>query len=281
MSARGSAVRQWVVDAFADRPFEGNPAAVTLLERFAPDHLLQKIAAENNLSETAFLAPSQMAAQRFHLRWFTPLTEVRLCGHATLAAAHVLLRIVRPELGLVVFDTLSGTLIAGLLPDDMIAIELPARPREPWANVPRRLVDSLGQPEITDAFLAGYANLVLADEAAVRALAPDPAIIAELSPILGCLAVSAPAGEALRARGIDFVNRFFAPGVGVVEDPLTGSSYCDLAPYWGQRLGRREVTGYQASSRGGRVACHDLGRTVRLSGRCQVFSAGELYVSGL
>lgn len=280
MDERGWVLRQWVVDAFADRAFEGNPAAVVILDRFPSDELMQKIAAENNLSETAFLTPSGMAPQRYHLRWFTPTTEVSLCGHATLAAAHVLLRVTRPELGLVVFDTLSGSIVAGLLPQDMIAIEMPARAAGAWSNIPRKLIDSLGQPEIVDAFIGGYPNLVLSDEAAVRALAPDMAILAALSPVQGCLAVTAPAGEGLRARGVDFVNRFFAPGVGIAEDPVTGSSFCDLAPYWAKRLGRSNVTGYQASPRGGRVVCADLGRNVRLSGRCQIFSAGEIYPAG-
>src|SRR5215813_4250056 len=223
----------WLVDAFTDRVFTGNPAAVVPLERWLPDATLQAIATENKLSETAFVAPTGLKGN-YQLRWFTPTTEVPICGHATLAAGAVLLSEIEPGLEVVVFDTQAGALIVRHTPEGY-TLDLPRRPRAPWtvsADLSAALAtgDSKGA-RIVDAFTAEYACVVLESEQAVRDLKPDLPAINRLvrGPRQGCLVVTAHADE---DKPYDFVCRFFAPGVGVPEDPVTGSAFADLAPYW-------------------------------------------------
>lgn len=255
---------QYQVDAFADRLFSGNPAAVVPLDDWLPDGLMQAIAAENNLSETAFLVPE---GGGWGLRWFTPLAEVDLCGHATLASAHVLYRhhgVDAPELA---FATRSGTLRVRR-DGDGYAMDFPARTPQAIA-APEGLAAALGATP-REVLLGGDLLAVFDDEAAVRALAPDMAALLAL-PGRGLVA-TAP------GQRHDFVSRFFVPRVGVPEDPVTGSAHCLLAPYWAARLGRNELRAYQCSRRGGEVACTVAGDRVLLSGQARTFMTATLHL---
>ena len=260
-------IRLFQVDAFARRQFEGNPAAVCPLGAWLEDDILQAIAEENNLSETAFFVP---AGTGFELRWFTPLAEVDLCGHATLASAHVLFgELAHPE-PVIRFATRSGELTVERR-GDLLAMDFPARPPRPCA-APVALIEGLGaQP--AEVLAADDYVAVFDGEAAVRALNPDMALLRELD--LRGVCVTAPAsGE------IDFVSRFFAPGVGVPEDPVTGSSHCELAPYWAARLGRNHLRARQVSGRGGDVACELQGDRVILAGAAVTFMKAEIDLAG-
>ena len=255
------------VDAFTERPFAGNPAAVVLLGAAAAAEWMQAVAAEMNLSETAFLWPE---GEAWRLRWFTPAAEVDLCGHATLASAHVLwesgrLAPVEPAR----FETRSGRLVARRAGDG-IELDFPARPARPLPPVPG-LAAALGAEPVEVAASVDDYLVVLADADAVRALAPDLAALARL-PARGVI-VTAPA-EA--GRPCDFVSRFFAPAVGVPEDPVTGSAHCTLAVYWAERLGRSALTGWQLSRRGGRVDVRLAGDRVVIGGRAVTILVGEL-----
>lgn len=260
--------RIYFVDAFSDRPFAGNPAAVCLLEHPADTAWMQHVAAEMNLSETAFLVPTGEA--EWGLRWFTPKAEVDLCGHATLASAHVLwdeTGCTQEELG---FDTRSGRLSASRQ-DAWICLDFPARPPVPDA-LPDGLVEAL-EAEPESVWRANEDLLLVMSHAdAVRGLAPD---------MQGLLEVDAR-GVIVSAAGdspeFDFVSRFFAPRVGVAEDPVTGAAHCVLAPYWGGRLGKTDMRGYQASPRGGVVGVSLAGDRVTLRGKAVTKLRGDLYV---
>lgn len=262
----------WVVDAFTDRVFSGNPAAVVPLYRWLPDETLQAIAAENKLSETAFVVPTGLKGN-YQLRWFTPATEVPLCGHATLAAGAMMLSEGEGNLEVVVFDTQAGALIVRSTPEGY-TLDLPRRTRSPW-TVSADLSVALGGAKIVDAFTAEYACVVLESEDAVRNLKPDFAAINRLvrGPRQGCLVVTAPADE---GKQYDFVSRFFGPGVGINEDPVTGSAFADLAPYWCDRFDLESVVGYQASKRGGFTRAIQTLSSVRLLGQVAVYLRGEL-----
>ncbi|MGE0741306.1 MAG: PhzF family phenazine biosynthesis protein [Hyphomonadaceae bacterium] len=262
----------WIVHAFTDRLFTGNPAAVAPLERWLPDATLQAIATENKLSETAFIVPTGLRGN-YQLRWFTPATEVPLCGHATLAAGAVLLSEIDPTLEVVVFDTHAGALIVRNTPEGY-TLDLPRKQRTPWA--PDESVSAaLGGAEIVDAFIGEYANVVVENEAALSALKPDFAAlnVAIRGPRQGNVVVTAPADE---GKPYDFVQRFFAPGVGIDEDPVTGSAFADAAPYWCDRFDLESVVGYQASRRGGYVRAIQTLSSVRLLGQVSVYLRGEL-----
>lgn len=257
-----------VVDAFTAEPFAGNPAAVCLLPEPASEGWMRDVAREMNLSETAFLLPEGDA---FLLRWFTPVREVDLCGHATLASAHFLwLDGHLPDDAEARFDTLSGRLTCRRGGDGWIAMDFPA---EPPAEIepPAGLLDALG---LHGARWVGKNRLdylvELGGEEAVLALAPDFRALARLD-ARGAI-VTAPADDA----DADFVSRYFAPAFGVDEDPVTGSAHCALGPHWGARLGQDELTGHQVSARGGevRVALH--GDRVTLSGQAVRVLKGEL-----
>ena len=262
----------WLVHAFTDRVFTGNPAGVVPLERWLPDATLQAIATENNLSETAFFVPTGLKGN-YQLRWFTPETEVPLCGHATLAAGAILLSEIEPSLEVAVFDSHAGALVVRATPEGY-TLDLPRVQRQMWTPQPE-LVAALGNPTVVDAFVAGYANIVLESEEAVRKLKPDFAAINRLvrGPRQGNLTVTAPAGE---GKPYDFVSRFFAPGVGINEDPVTGSAFADLAPYWCDRFDMESVVGYQASKRGGYMRAVQTLSSVRLLGQVAVYLRGEL-----
>jgi predicted PhzF superfamily epimerase YddE/YHI9 len=256
------------VDAFAEEPFSGNPAGVCLLESAPPEDWMQKVAAEMNVAETAFLVPRD---DGFDLRWFTPTVEVDLCGHATLASAHVLWETERLTSSAVArFWTKSGELTcrkeaAGIVMDFPAEVVSAAPP-------PPGLEAGLGAPFSFCGRNRMDYLVEVADEATVRRVEPDLRALMKY-PVRGVI-VTARASSS----GLDFVSRFFAPAAGVDEDPVTGSAHCALAPYWGAKLGKTEMLGYQASKRGGRVGVRLAGGRVQLIGRAVTILRGELAV---
>jgi PhzF family phenazine biosynthesis protein len=267
-----------VVDAFTDQPFAGNPAGVLVLDRAAfPDEgWMQRVAAEVNHSETAFLHPLPSGGEAdYALRWFTPAVEVALCGHATLASAHVLHRSGATK-GTVRFATRSGVLAARAGDDGWYTLDFPTAPLTP-IETPAGLADLLGA-EIRSVHHTGpYTDdllVELADEDTVRGLRPDLAALArrEQRGVVVTAAASGPGG------GYDFVSRFFGVAAGVAEDPVTGSAHTALAPFWSARLGgRTELTGYQASARGGSVRVTLAGARTLLTGKAVTVIDGELH----
>jgi PhzF family phenazine biosynthesis protein len=255
------------VDAFTNRPFAGNPAAVCVLEKAADPSWMQDVAREMNLAETAFLV---RRPDGYDLRWFTPAVEVDLCGHATLASAHVLWEDGHlPPRAQARFYTKSGLLTADRK-DDWIELDFPATPADA-APAPAGLVAALGsEPRFVGRSRFDYL-VELDSEATVRELDPDLGALNRVA-ARGVIVTSRAAG----ARGYDFVSRFFAPQSGVPEDPVTGSAHCALAPYWCEKLGRNSLTAYQASSRGGTVRVRLEGQRVRLGGQAVTVLRGEL-----
>ncbi|MEU5644572.1 PhzF family phenazine biosynthesis protein [Streptomyces milbemycinicus] len=268
-----------IVDAFTDRPFAGNPAGVLLLDTdtFPDDDRLQRIAAEVNLSETAFAHPLPEGAEAdWALRWFTPTTEVKMCGHATLATAHVL-HTTGAATGTVRFATLSGVLSATADDSGTITLDFPTA-RLTALDVPQGTdgaADALGARILSAHHTSPHIDYLLvevADETTVRTLSPDLAALARTGH--HGYAVTAAAEDP--ARGYDFVSRFFAPAFGTDEDPVTGSAHTALAPFWSARLGRTELTGFQASARGGLVRTALHGDRTLLTGTAVTVIDGEL-----
>lgn len=257
------------VDAFTDRPFEGNPAAVVLLDGMPDNEWLQHVAAEMNLSETAFVAPLQ--GGRYELRWFTPVAEVDLCGHATLATAHVLWEsgALDPAAG-VEFETAGGRLGAER-DDHWIVLDFPAEQADEIDDY-MDLSKALGAHPV----FVGTSRLdflvELDDEAAVRGLEPDMHAIEQIG-MRGVIVTAKAHGDAY-----DFVSRYFAPRFGIPEDPVTGSAHCVLGPYWMEKLGKSRLVGYQASARGGTVGVEVSGDRVKLRGEAVTIFSGRLTV---
>jgi PhzF family phenazine biosynthesis protein len=267
------------VDAFTDRPFAGNPAAVCLLEAPAGEAWMQAVAAEMNLSETAFLVPREAGA--WQLRWFTPTVEVDLCGHATLASAHVLWQTGRlaPDVP-ACCHTRSGMLTATRRHDgDWIELDFPSRPAVAcapphWLSEALGLAGGLARAAGNHGFVGRGADdllVELASEDAVRSLRPDFALLTAMQ----CRGVIVTAA-ADPGQPYDVVSRFFAPAFGIPEDPVTGSAHCTLAPFWSERLGRPELTAYQASARGGTVRTRLAGERVILSGQAVTVLQAQL-----
>ncbi len=260
----------WIVDAFTTEPFAGNPAAVCLLDGPADAIWMQAVARELGLSETAFLHAEDSG---YRLRWFTPATEVELCGHATLAAAHVLwTEGLLPAGSSATFDTLSGRLRAKRS-DVWIELDFPAFTTEP-ATAPARLAEALGSEPLTVARCGDDYLAVLADESMVRTLTPDARALDRL-PLRGVI-VTAAADGAPSEPTYDFVSRFFAPGFGLDEDPVTGFAHCILGPYWAARCGRTTLVGYQASARGGYVRVTLRDDRAILGGQAVTILRGDL-----
>ncbi|MFZ5717901.1 MAG: PhzF family phenazine biosynthesis protein [Pseudomonadota bacterium] len=272
-------MRQWTVDAFADRPFRGNPACVVEPFEAWPDAAwMQALAAENNQAETAFLLRTDRA-DSFGLRWFTPLLEVPLCGHATLAAAHVLMA----ELGLgggrLAFQTQSGELTVGRV-GDLYEMDFPSQPPV-RTDVPAGLAEALGE-EPAEVWAGPYLVALFEDEAIVRGLKPDLVALKEISGAAtggrGNVGVAAPAAV---GSDHDVVDRFFAPGSGIPEDPATGSLHCILAPLFADKLGRATVRFHQAyPGRGGDLACEVRGGRVMIRGRAVTVVESRLRLAG-
>ena len=253
------------VDAFAAARFKGNPAAVMPMAAFPDDALMQAIAAENNLAETAFLAPQ---GEDWRLRWFTPTVEVPLCGHATLASAAVVLERLQPGRERVVFHTASGALSVRRAGEGRYVMDFPARTAEP-TKAPAGLAEALGAlPQAV--FVNAFNYMAVFDSAAaVRALKPDMAAIARLDRP-GVIATAPGDGP------YDAVSRYFAPAKGIPEDPVTGAAHCMLAPYWAGRLAKTELRCFQASARGGEVLCRVMSDRVELEGACVFYLEGQV-----
>lgn len=255
-------IKQYQVDAFATHAFEGNPAAVCPLEGWLDEGLLQAIAEENNLSETAFFVPSDKG---FHLRWFTPASEVDLCGHATLATAHVIFETLGYTKQAITFETRSGDLFVERK-GKQLEMDFPASPPTP-RRPPEILTEGLGRRPI-EVLAAGDYLAVFDSEATVRAMTPDMALLGQLD--LRGVIITAPGTD------VDFVSRFFAPKFGIPEDPVTGSAHCSLAPYWAGRLGKRLLSARQVSKRGGSLTCELKGDRVLLSGSAVTVMEAEI-----
>jgi PhzF family phenazine biosynthesis protein len=252
------------IDAFTGAVFAGNPAGVCLLDDWLEDATLQAIAAENNLSETAFLV---RGGQGYGLRWFTPKAEVDLCGHATLASAFVVFTRVQPALDVVAFESKSGTLTVSR-EGDLLAMDFPSREARPCSSVPSELVRGLGAAPDEVLLSVRDCLAVFSDEKAVAALRPEMAELSRLDQ-MGII-VTAPGSEC------DFVSRFFAPKVGVPEDPVTGSAHSTLIPYWAGRLGKTRLHARQISERGGELFCEHRGDRVTIAGRAVAYLEGKI-----
>ncbi|MBV9549607.1 MAG: PhzF family phenazine biosynthesis protein [Alphaproteobacteria bacterium] len=274
-------LKMWQVDAFAAKPFEGNPAGVVALERWLDDGVMQAIAAENNLAETAFFVPTAPGA--YDLRWFTPTVEVDLCGHATLASAFILFRVLDTSLEKVRFTTRSGELIVQRGADgDTMA--LPAAPSAPFAapdGFAAALAAALNSPapaelHVSEKGGAGARALIAVWNTAdaIAAVKPQAGLKDTLLQVkAGSLLATAPGDEPY-----DFVSRFFAPGLGVPEDPVTGSAHCALTPFWAKRLSKKTMRARQLSTRGGDLRVTDAGDEVFLQGPCALYFEGEINI---
>jgi PhzF family phenazine biosynthesis protein len=253
------------VDAFTSRVFSGNPAAVCPLEDWLDDARLQAIAAENNLSETAFFVPK---CEGYELRWFTPAAEVDLCGHATLAAAHVLFTRLGHSGDAITFETRRSGRLTVRRRDGLLEMDFPAWSLEP-AEAPDALVRGLGAPPIevwaSDDWLCVYET-----EEEVRAIRPDPGALASLHR-RGVIS-TAPGADC------DFASRCFFPSYGIPEDPVTGSAHCALTPYWSKRLGKKALHARQVSARGGELFCEDRGDRVAIAGRAAPYLEGTITI---
>jgi PhzF family phenazine biosynthesis protein len=254
------------VDAFTKKIFSGNPAAVCLLESMLNDETLQYIAAENNLSETAFLVPT--ARGQYELRWFTPTMEVDLCGHATLASAFVIFSFIDSGLSSIDFKTASGVLTV-TKSGDLLSMDFPARKPIP-AELPETLPKALGIEPVevlkSRDLLAVYEN-----ESMIKDMNPNFDLLQQIHDVFAVI-VTAP------GRNCDFVSRFFAPKAGIPEDPVTGSAHCTLVPYWSERLKKQKLHAFQVSKRGGELFCEDLRERVKIAGHAVLYSKGEIYL---
>ena len=257
-------IKQYQIDAFTTRIFGGNPAAVCPLDAWLEDSLLQAIAEENNLSETAFFVKT---GNGFHLRWFTPVAEVDLCGHATLATAHVIFEMLGYAKPSIAFETRSGILTVAKN-GSLLVMDFPSVPPAP-CSTPDALLAGLGLQPVEVLAAADYL-VVLDSEEAVRSVKPDFAKLAELD--LRGVIVTAPGLNA------DFVSRFFGPKLGIPEDPVTGSAHCTLAPYWSAKLGKNILSARQISKRGGDIQCELNGNRVALAGHAVTFMEAEIFV---
>lgn len=255
------------IDAFTNKLFRGNPAGLCPLDSWISESLMQKIANENNLSETAFFVKEE---NRYIIRWFTPEEEIDLCGHATLAAAHLILNVLGLEESTVNFYShLSGTLTVTKT-GSQLTMEFPSRPGKPIKNVPM-LTKVLGV-EPKEIYLSRDHMVILESEEQVINLKPDMELLKKLDAF--GIVVTAPGREQ------DFISRYFAPNCGVQEDPVTGSSHCTLIPYWSKKLNKKILTAYQASPRGGYLSCRDLDDRVSISGEAVLYLKGELFIKG-
>ena len=257
-------MKQYVVDAFTDRVFAGNPAAVCVMDKWPNDDLMMKITVENNLSETAFCVKD---GRNYHLRWFTPGGEIDLCGHATLATAYVIFRFVEPTATLVRFDTLSGELTV-TKNGELLEMDFPAYELKP-VEVTEQMAEGIGAKPVA-AFMGRDLLCVMDDESEVRSCAPDMAKVMQLNGLL--LHVTA------KGKDYDCVSRSFAPKCGVAEDPVCGSGHCHIIPYWVKALEKNDLIAYQASKRGGVLYTRLDGDRVVLAGKAALFSEAEIHI---
>lgn len=256
-------MKYYVVDVFTKERFYGNPAGVCLLDEWLPEERMQSIAFENNLAETAFLVKND---GYYDLRWFTPEVEIDLCGHATLGSAYVLMNYVDTGMKRVDFHTKSGVLTV-TRNEDLYTMDFPSRPASPCKK-PELLEEALGVP-VLETHMARDLLVLLKDEKTVRELKPDFMKFKEIENAFGFIVTA-------KGENCDFVSRFFAPGAGVPEDPVTGSSHTTLIPFWSKRLGKSELLARQLSQRGGTLQCKDMGERVEISGTAVTHLIGEI-----
>ncbi len=257
-------LKQYIVDAFTDQVFHGNPAAICILDEWLPEKWMMDMTAENNLSETAFAVKEGIG---YRLRWFTPGGEIDLCGHATLACAYVLLRFYEPGVQRISFQTLSGELTVEKH-GDLYEMDFPAYELKP-VPVTEQMIDAIGAAP-REAYLGRDLLCVFDSEETIRRMQPDQEKVRALDGLL--LQVTAP------GRDTDCISRTFAPKCGVAEDPVCGSGHCHIIPYWAKALGKRELAAYQASRRGGTLYCRMDGDRVKLAGKAALYSVSELFI---
>lgn len=260
------------VDAFTSERFRGNPAAVVPLKKWLPDDLMQQIAAENNLSETAFFVPLYPGKDGpgYDIRWFTPLTEIDLCGHATVATAFVIHQLLNTGENKIVFQTRQAGLLTVTVQDNWFLLDFPSRKPQP-VTAPALLFKALDVEHISDVLMSRDFFVVLESEAEVRQLQPNMELLKQLD----------GTGVIVSAKGdmADAVSRCFFPKAGVPEDPVTGSAYCNLIPYWSEKLGKSQLIFRQVSDRGGELVCENKGERVIIGGQATLYMKGEIYLN--
>lgn len=254
------------IDAFTDKIFGGNPAAVCPLEHWLPDDVMQKIALENSVAETAFFVPVN---DGFEIRWFTPEIEMDLCGHATLATAHVITKHLDSSLSSLKFYSKSGILIV-TTEKELLTLDFPSRKPEP-SDVPQIILDAI-QVKPVEALKSRDYLLVFETEETIRRLKPNQSILNEINLDPGGIIVTAQGNE------VDFVSRFFTPQASIFEDPVTGSAHCSLIPYWSKKLGKDSLLALQLSPRVGKLLCKDLGERVLISGEAVTYLEGRITI---
>jgi PhzF family phenazine biosynthesis protein len=254
------------VDAFAEKVFEGNPAAVVPLQNWLEEDMMQKIALENNLSETAYLVKTEVG---YHIRWFTPEYEIDLCGHATLASAYIIKNFLEPYKAEINFTTQKVGILKASAKDGIYTLDFPARMPQP-CPVPDQLLKSLGVSTVVEVLRSRDYFVVVPDEEAVKNAEPDYTLMKELDTI----------GVIITAKGqtADVVSRCFYPGAGIPEDPVTGSAHCNIVPYWSEKLNKNKLLCKQLSPRGGELWCELKGDRVLMSGKCILYLTGEIEV---
>ncbi|MCX6083271.1 MAG: PhzF family phenazine biosynthesis protein [Chloroflexi bacterium] len=254
------------VDAFTDKVFGGNPAAVCPLEHWLPDDLMQRIAIENSVAETAFFIPINGG---FEIRWFTPEIEMDLCGHATLATAHVIARHLNYSEPSIKFQSLSGELMV-IVQDELLTLNFPSRKPEP-SDVPQIILDAFQEKPVEVLKSRDYL-LVFETEEIIRQIEPNQSILNHINLDPGGVIVTAQGNE------VDFVSRYFTPQASIFEDPVTGSAHCSLIPYWSKKLGKTSLHALQVSQRVGKLYCQDLGERVLISGQAVTYLEGRITV---
>lgn len=255
-------MKQYVVDAFSEKVFGGNPAAVCVMDNWLSDEIMMKISRENNLSETAFAVKE---GEDYRLRWFTPGGEIDLCGHATLATAYVITKFIEPEITEVHFQTLSGLLVV-VRKDDFLEMDFPSYELKK-VDVTEAMVEAIGVRPL-DVYLGRDLLCVLESEEKVRNLNPNMEKLKALDGLL--LHVTA------KGKEFDCISRSFAPKLNVPEDPVCGSGHCHIIPFWAERLGKNDLVAYQASSRGGTLYCEYQGDRVKMSGKAVLYSTADI-----
>jgi len=258
-------MKYYVADVFTDTVFRGNPAGICILDEWPDDFVLQKIAFENNLSETAFLLEQD---GYYDLRWFTPEVEIDLCGHATLGSAFVLMNYIEPNLMTVSFHTQSGVLTVRRDGDEF-TMDFPSRKPVPCA-VPSGLEKALGI-HILETHAARDLMVLVENAQKIREMKPDFHLLKQITEYMGFIVTA-------KGDDCDFVSRFFVPNAGINEDPVTGSSHCTLIPFWSEILNKEEMLARQLSQRGGRIACRDCGERVEISGEAVLYLKGEILI---
>lgn len=259
------------IDAFTNKLFGGNPAAVIPLKKWIPDDLMQNLAMENNLAETVFFVPSKSKNADFDIRWFTPTLEINLCGHATLASAYVIFEIRKAKKKKVVFKSKSG-LLTVTKRKEMLEMDFPSWPPQRITDYPEELLTSLGNPEIAGVYQNREYIVELMNEDAVRKCNPDFSLMKKVDRMV---IITAPGKVSDK---YDFVSRFFAPNSGIDEDPVTGSAHSQLIPFWFDKLGKKKMVAKQLSSRGGTLYCEQKGQRVIIGGQCVFYMKGEIEI---